>query len=659
MKNNHSYIQRMAAWAMALSACVALVLTGCTNEQITDAVEAPQTRTVTFTAVAPEGAGSRALWESEPAASGKLGFAWEPETDNMIDLFWAGATSNRLQKDAALSDHSGALVTVTGEAPNSFTQVIALFPAGTIQATLTELYRTLPTTLTQKGSTTDHLRDYMYMNGIIDANEVTDGTGVMQLTHGCAVLRFNVKNGGASNVRVTKVEMFAASGKTGVHTRAAITSESANNGGALSYSHPENIAIHVQDATDDTKGHLLAAKSGETIESLSVYAHCFPTAIEDGQFLFLVTVTDADGENEKTYITKEAFSVSGITTTSDTDNTQKMFKAGYYYTFNLDIANTDRFEILPDFITQTDVDDNVTGYIVNTYAGLQTWRAAVMNEDGTMKDADLNLTLGMDITMPAVAEGGNNWAPVGGAFLNSAYQYYKGKIDGAGHTISGLVINSDNLGGNGFIGMMEEGSIKDLKLANVSVTRSLGTTAALVGFASGTEISGCEVTSGTVTGSSPGGLIGNQNQGSITNCTNRATVTSTYQYAGGIVGGINFTTIVGCKNYGTVMLDSEVEISYVGGIVGKASESGISTCENYGIVAINNKKGYAGGIAGDASDISINSCTNYNSYIDGKYPGYVAGIADINTRNKSSNNQNESGNNELPEYGYIPNNTSI
>lgn len=657
MKNNHSYIQRMAAWAMALPACVALVLTGCTNEEITDAVEAPQARTVTFTAVAPEGAGSRALWESEPASSGKLGFDWEPERDNEIDLFWAGA--NSLPTNATLSDHSGALVTVTGEAPNSFTQVIALFPANTIQVGDGEMYRTLPTALTQKGSTTDHLRGYMYMNGIIDASEVTDGTGVMQLTHGCAVLRFNVKNGGASNVRVTKVEMFAASGKTGVHTRAAITSESANNGGALSYSHPENIAIHVQDATDATKGHLLAAKSGETIESLSVYAHCFPTAIEDGQFLFLVTVTDANGENEKTYITKEEFKVSGITTTSDTDNTQKKFKAGYYYTFNLDIANTDRFEILPDFITQTDVDDNVTGYIVNTYAGLQAWRAAVMIEDGTMKDADLNLTLGMDITMPAVAEGGTNWIPVGGAFLYSAYQYYNGKIDGAGHTISGLVINSDNLGGNGFIGMMQEGSIKNLNLANVSVTGSLGTTAALVGLASSTEISGCEVTSGTVTGSSPGGLIGNQIRGSITNCTNRATVISSSQFAGGIVGRISNTTISGCENYGTVMLDPEVENPYVGGIVGEASDSGISTCKNWGIVAINNNKGYAGGIAGDASDISIVGCTNYNSYIDGMCQGYVAGIADINTRDNSSNNKNESGDNELPEYGYIPHNTSI
>ena len=650
MKNNHSYIQRMAAWAMALPACVALVLTGCTNEQITDAVEAPQTRTVTFTAVAPEGAGSRALWESEPAVSGKLGFAWEPERDNMIDLFWAGATSNPLQMGAALSDHLGAEVTITGTVPaGNLTQVIALFPANTIQVGDGEMYRTLPTALTQKGSTTNHLRGYMYMNGIINASEVTDGTGVMQLTHGCAVLRFNVKNGGESDVRVTKVEMFAASGKTGVNTRAAITSESANNGGALSYSNPENIAIHVQDATDATKGHLLAAKSGETIESLSVYAHCFPTPIEDGQFLFLVTVTDANGENEKTYITKEEFKVSGITTTSDTDNNQKMFKAGYYYTFNLDIANTTRFD--EDYITTTV--DGKTTYTVTSYAGLQAWRAAVMKEDGTMKDDDINLTLAKDFIMPAVAEGGSNWTPVGGADVNSAYQKYKGKIDGAGHTISGLVINNGNAGGIGFIGWIENSSITNLKLADVSVTGTYSTDmGALVGSASNTDIVGCEVTSGTVTGISPGGLIGNQNRGSITNCTNRATVTSTYQRAGGIVGRITNTTISGCENYGTVKLDSEVENSRVGGIVGTTSSGCIiSTCENYGIVAINKNKGYAGGIAGYACGITIESCTNYNSYIDGKCQGYVAGYVDTYTY--LVNNQNEYGNNELPEYGYI------
>ena len=563
MKNNHSYIQRMAAWAIALPACVALVLTGCTNEQITDAVEAPQTRTVTFTAVAPEGAGSRALWESEPASSGKLGFAWEPETDNMIDLFWVGA--NSLPTNATLSDHSGALVSVTGEAPNSFTQVIALFPAGSIKYSNVDLYRTLTTPLTQKGNTTDHLRDYMYMNGVIDASEVTDGKGVMQLTHGCAVLRFNVKNGGASDVRVTKVEMLAASEKKGVNTRAAITSD------ALSYSFPKNIAVNVQDATDATKGHLLAAKSGETIESLSVYAHCFPTAIEDGQFLFLVTVTDADGENEKTYITKEEFKVSGITTTSDTDNTQKMFKAGYYYTFNLDIAGS-RFGELPDYTTQTDGEGNVTGYIVNTDAGLWAWLIA--SRDSGVKN--LTLTADIDLTNADLDGDPNNlsnWPS--DLLLNNV------TIDGGGHTLTGLKMDVSGDGENAsmFRIVNETSVVKNLHLRNVQLKSTQYNAAGVVADNDGT-VSGCSV-SGTIESTADsynaGGVVAH-NSGTVTACYNSADVKNTQNnaYVGGVVG-YNSGTVTACYNTGNASATGTG--SFAGGVIGSNSNTAtVSAC---------------------------------------------------------------------------------
>ena len=611
MKSNQIFSKTMAAVAIALPALGILALTGCTSDE-TFETPANEARTVTFTAVAPEGAGSRALWDD--ATSGKLGFEWEAETDTKIDLYWTGA-AEPMQREATLDGHDGASVTVTGTALEGATEVVALFPANTIQVGDGEMYRTLPTTLTQKGAGTAHLRDYMYLNGTLPIGEVTEDAATMQLAHGCAVLRFNVRNGGGTAVRVTRVEMLAASGKTGVNTRAAITAANAESG--IIHSDPQNIAVAVQDATDATKGHLLAAENG----SLAVYAHCFPTTIEDGQFQFCITVTDENGDNEKTYITKEAFSASGITTT-DTDTEQKMFKAGYYYTFNLDIASDTRFEEL-DYTTQTDGEGNVTGYIVNTYAGLQAWRAAVMNEDGTMKDADLNLTLGMDIILPAVAEDGNNWTPVGGYVTDVGYQTYTGIIDGAGHTISGLVINSDQ-GGTGFIGRMDGGSITNLKLADVRVTGS-SYTGALVGLAmNNTNMSDCEVTGGTVSGSgSMGGLIGLQSNGSITRCINRATVTTTSQNAGGIAGA--------------------------------ASELTISECGNYGSVATSHESGYVGGMAGYASGLTITNCTNYASSITGQYAGYLAGHADVATKIFSSNsgNENQSGNSDLEEYGFL------
>ena len=88
----------------------------------------------------------------------------------------------------------------------------------------------------------------MYLNGTLAIDEVTEGAATMQLAHGCTVLRFNVSNGGETAVRVTRVEMLAASGKTGVNTRAAITAANAESG--ITCSAPQDIAVAVQDATE-------------------------------------------------------------------------------------------------------------------------------------------------------------------------------------------------------------------------------------------------------------------------------------------------------------------------------------------------------------------------------------------------------------------------
>lgn len=294
---------------------------------------------------------------------------------------------------------------------------------------------------------------------------------------------------------------------------------------------------------------------------------------------------------------------------SATLNSAKQLEAGKLYNINKEAVRD--FEI-------TTADDGKTTYTVNTYAGLQAWRAAVMNEDGTMKDADLNLTLGMDIILPAVAEDGSNWTPVGGYVTDVGYQYYKGIIDGAGHTISGLVINSSNQGGNGFIGMMDGGSITNLKLADVRVTGS-SSTGALVGLATDTNISNCEVT-GTVSGSGyMGGLIGTQSRGEIIGCINRAAVTTTDQYAGGIVG-------------------------YAYGLT-------ISECGNYGSVAASHESGYAGGMAGYAFRLTIQNCINYAASITGKLAGYLVGYAEASIN--FSDCKNQSGNDDLVEYGFF------
>lgn len=77
----------------------------------------------------------------------------------------------------------------------------------------------------------------MYLNGSLAVNEVTNDSATMQLSHECVVFRFWVKNGSGEAVRVTKVEMLAAEGKTGVNTRASLTTA------GISHSTPEDITV--------------------------------------------------------------------------------------------------------------------------------------------------------------------------------------------------------------------------------------------------------------------------------------------------------------------------------------------------------------------------------------------------------------------------------
>ena len=70
------------------------VMSSCTNEgDVSDVML--KANSVRFTAVAPQGMNSRALWDSNPV-NGKLGFQWETESDTQIDLWWNGFVSSQI-----------------------------------------------------------------------------------------------------------------------------------------------------------------------------------------------------------------------------------------------------------------------------------------------------------------------------------------------------------------------------------------------------------------------------------------------------------------------------------------------------------------------------------------------------------------------------------
>lgn len=191
-----------------------------------------------------------------------------------------------------------------------------------------------------------------------------------------------------------------------------------------------------------------------------------------------------------------------------------------------------------------------------------------------------------------------NWNPIGGE------NPFKGIFDGNQHTVSDLYINSSgsNLGLFGYVdgaeiknvtvqgnvtGFYEEGNEQSGQY--VGLVLGVGTTKS--------KLENCE-SRGSVTGCGyVGGIAGLVPRGTITLCTNRATVTGLGQsgkYIGGIVGygkGLSF-----CANYA----DITAEGSSVGGLVGYVfpdiNNEGMSNCMNVGNVI---GKQNVGGLAGE------------------------------------------------------------
>lgn len=197
-------------------------------------------------------------------------------------------------------------------------------------------------------------------------------------------------------------------------------------------------------------------------------------------------------------------------------------------------------------------------------------------------NADLNLT---DQTFTSIGSSA-------GAFF--------GTFDGGNHTVSGLTV--------ALFGYVKQANIKNIKLI-VTIERSVAETGGLVNRVHGTAtahkttITNVEV-SGTVSGVNQcGGLVGWVIAPlTITDCVNRATVTSTGTAVGGIIGGHDTGSetntkqlvVTGCKNYGNVTTTS----TWVGGIIGisrKSTSSSIDGCYNFGNVK---GKTQVGGIVG-------------------------------------------------------------
>lgn len=252
------------------------------------------------------------------------------------------------------------------------------------------------------------------------------------------------------------------------------------------------------------------------------------------------------------------------------------------------------------------------------------------------KDLTAHYALGADINLS-----GYSHTPIG----NAVDGPFTGSLDGRGHTISNLTLD---LSGTKFVGLFGymEGSVKGVKLSNVSISggRYVGGIAGNAGF--GSSITDCHVLSGRVSVTSTridlqaGGIVG-LCEGTLSDCSNAAQIycndylsysASIPSYTGGIIGrySSNGGAVNNCTNRGNVDGRSD----YAGGIIGYTEGTvSLSGCQNHGGVT-GTGYSYAGGMVGYAKNtVSLFGCQNHGGvtghYNAGGIIGYAAGTATL------------------------------
>jgi hypothetical protein len=196
---------------------------------------------------------------------------------------------------------------------------------------------------------------------------------------------------------------------------------------------------------------------------------------------------------------------------------------------------------------------------------------------------------------------------------------FTGTFDGNDYIITNFIINGDN-DCLGLFGCISGGSVKNLGLDNCDVNGSSGYqyVGGLVGDSEDGSISNC-YSAGTVGGSSyyVGGLVGYANSSSISNCYSRGDVNGS-QAVGGLVGYNDSGSISGCYSIGTI---SGI-FAAIGGLVGYNDSGSINNSYSRGNVSASSPSSSRdiGGLVGSNDGGSIVYC--YST-------GMVSGLSDV------------------------------
>lgn len=155
---------------------------------------------------------------------------------------------------------------------------------------------TVPSTATQSGKTTDHLR----ANMIMYAKQSLASTGnYITLHHLTSMMRFTVKNLNARSCKITSISMSCSKGKVFTSTDALIQPIDWNTDPAFLTPAGDLNTLTLHFATEN---NVTLAKN-DVLEGylLTLPAQGADVDLAEETFTFDVTATDADGSNPRTY----------------------------------------------------------------------------------------------------------------------------------------------------------------------------------------------------------------------------------------------------------------------------------------------------------------------------------------------------------------------
>jgi len=199
-------------------------------------------------------------------------------------------------------------------------------------------------------------------------------------------------------------------------------------------------------------------------------------------------------------------------------------------------------------------------YVIRTVDGLQLMK----------EDTDANYVLGNDIDAAATStwNDGKGFDPVG---LGTEGGLFSGTLDGDGHTISNLTIDRPTEDYVGLFGIIELGSVRDVRLTDVNVTgdRSVG---GLAGKGREGDVSNVTV-QGRVAGNTAVGGVAGSTSGFTNTVVRRLTANVTVEgvgRVGGLVGISRDETVIAASSASGTIQSSEAASGQwdVGGLVG-------------------------------------------------------------------------------------------